>query len=102
MNEEFTSLLANVLDFIAQATENMRQSNGMPKLSCFYNRLVQLRKSFSECKTIASGDAAIQPMIKTNAISPMNVAIIHEDLDIFADLPDSGEDSSGTPSEKSF
>lgn len=104
MNEEFMSLLANVLDFIAQATENMRQSNGMPKLSCFYNRLVQLRKSFSECKSIASGDAAnaVQPMIKSNAIPPINVAIIHEDLDIFADLPDSGEDSSGTPSEKSF
>lgn len=105
MNEEFTSLLANVLDFVAQVTESLHQTNGMPKLSCFYNRLVQLRKSFGEFKAIVCDGVtdSIQPMIKTNDISPIRITPIHEDLNIFANLhhDDSCEESS-SPSEKSF
>lgn len=99
MNDEFTSLLENVLEFIAQVTESLRQTDGMPKLSCFFNRLVQLRKSFSECKMIA-GDAL--PPIRTNATSPIDVTRIHDDLNIFADLQEDSCEESNSPSEKSF
>lgn len=100
MNEEFTSLLENVLEFIAQVTDSLRQTDGMPKLSCFFNRLVQLRKSFAECKMIAAD--AVPAMMRTNAISPINISHIHEDLNIFADLQDDAYEESNSPSEKSF
>lgn len=103
LNEEFTSLLANVLDFIAQVTESLYQTNEMPKLSCFYNRLVRLRKSFIECKTIVSSDAKAnnESMIQ-NTISPINLLNIHEDLNIFTILYDDSCDESNSTSEKSF
>lgn len=102
INIEFTSLLANVLDFVAEVTESLHQIDGMPKLTCFYNRLVQLRKSFGECKAIATDTTvdAGTPIIRPITIPPIRSTAIHDDLNIFARNDSCNGCSS--PSEKSF
>lgn len=105
MNDEFTSLLADVLDFMAEVTDSLRQPTGMPKLSCFYNRIIQLRRSFSQRKTkacsVQTGNP-VPPMTTANSNLPIKFTPIHDELNIFADLPIDSCEESGSPSEKSF